>query len=120
MLKFHCYSCKEEFRIKFENLYNKVAIVCPNCNLTVPEEATVAFRQMSESFMDAVDVLYKSNEYNNGWGISVIDTTEAMPRPVSEFAQFAMNEEEKITFWDHRKPIFDELEWKKKHGLDID
>lgn len=101
MFQFHCHSCKETFRIAFEYLYNKVAIQCPNCGEPVPTDAVVAFRRFSESYMDAIDALYLSAEYEHGFSITIIQTNEKRPDEASEYSQWSRNKNN--SFWRHRQ-----------------
>ncbi|WP_242266310.1 MULTISPECIES: hypothetical protein [unclassified Bacillus cereus group] len=101
MLKFHCHSCGEDFQIAFENLYNKVAIQCQNCNHPLPPDAVKSLRDFSEAYMDTIDTLYKTGEYQECWSISIVGSDKAIPEEVHRYNFTSAVDKE--SHWKHRR-----------------
>lgn len=102
MLELHCYNCGQSFKIENENLYNKIAIQCVNCDNPVPHKAIEALRRFSEAYLDAIDVLHYENSLSNAWGISIVDSKVTVPEEPDRY----FHREPKDSYWKHRrKPI---------------
>lgn len=101
MLMFNCYSCGQKFKIANENLYNKIAIQCLNCDNPLPHEAVEALRRYGEAYLDLIDVLYDKNTHSNAWGVSIQETEESIPKHPN--AGFFKNIYERGSYWNHRK-----------------
>lgn len=110
MLMFNCYSCGQSFKIANENLYNKIAVQCANCDNPLPHEAVEALRRYSESYLDLIDVLYHTNSSSSSWGVSVINTESAIPKKPDYY--FNRKPDEEDSFWEHRKKPFVPSEFK--------
>jgi transcription elongation factor Elf1 len=100
MFEFTCYKCNEKFHVQFENLYNKISIVCPNCGNPLPQKTVEHLRKLSDAYMDVIDSLYHTNDFGSAWGIRVLETKESMPRNPDQYFD--------------RKPSEDESIWKSR------
>lgn len=109
MLNFHCHSCNETFRIAFENLHDKEKIQCQNCGHTIPSEAVEALKRFSEAYMDAVDALKRTGEYQRCWSISVVERSEPVPEPVKQYDHivWGASERKQESYWPHRRKPFE-------------
>ncbi|WP_375103789.1 hypothetical protein ACDZ28_32790 [Paenibacillus sp. RS8] len=100
--QFHCHNCSETFRISIVHLHSKDEITCPNCVSRLPEKALDSLRQLSESFMDAVDVIYNNNS-TVGWGLSIISDEIVIPSSYDHLnSAFMVNKDGSKTLWNHR------------------
>ncbi|MGE7546071.1 hypothetical protein [Sporosarcina newyorkensis] len=100
MLKLTCYVCEQAINISNENLYNKVAIQCPNCDNPLPVNAVEALRRYSEAYLDLIDVLYHENSTQQAWGVSVLSNDQLIPEKPDYF--FGRPGEDD-SYWTHRK-----------------
>lgn len=105
MLLFKCYTCGQDFKIANENLYNKIAIQCQNCDSPMPNEAIDALRRYSEAYMDLIDILlHHKNFSKKPWGISILGTDKIIPKEPDSFHFNKPREGE--SYWNHRNKPF--------------
>lgn len=104
MLKFKCWSCKQEFQISLENLHNKISIQCHNCNNPLPKSALSPLRNLGNSYMDLIDSLHYENTYGNSWGISIMGTEDFIHDEKSQYSFDSPSTDD--SYWPVRKKSF--------------
>lgn len=117
MFIFHCHRCKETFRVYLENLFDKESLCCPNCGLPFPADALKELNQLSKCYREAIDILKKTNDYQNGWSISIAEHGYPRPREVSKYDNSLFNwaDLRQQSYWD-TYDIESELSWLKLLG----
>lgn len=85
MFKFHCHGCQETFRVYLENLAEVETLKCQNCGFEMPQEAVMQLNILGKSYQETINCLFKTNEYKEGWSITIEEYDVLRPDKVSQF-----------------------------------
>ncbi|WP_340398015.1 hypothetical protein NST50_14065 [Paenibacillus sp. FSL E2-0202] len=102
-IQFQCFKCSENFRIDLLHLPEKTSISCQNCGAALPLEAVQSLSKLSEMYMDVTDQLYSTNNFDSGWGISVVSDEEVVPSQLQHLISNSyIDNNGRKTLWEKR------------------